>query len=423
METFELFERLAVALAIGLLIGLERGWKYRGEAEGERAAGLRTHALSALLGGVWAALSIGSGEGGILALGVAFAVFSGGMALFIFRETQVEGTRDATNLVAAMLAFMLGAFAVRGDMAAAAAAGVASTGLLALKPVLHSWVKRLTWEELRSVLVLLAMSTMALPILPNRAIDPWGAINPFEIWVMTLLIALMSFAGYVMIKVMGENKGIVATAIAGGLVSSTAVTVNMAQLSTRFPEEAGRLSGGVMLSSATMMARVGAVVAVVNSTIAWALAPALLAASAVLGGYGLFMLAGWRGQGGGTRGSGLALDNPLDVKSVARFGVILTLIIAGAKLATAFAGDAGAYVIAVLSGIADVDAVTLSMARLGGGALSSDVATRAIAIVVAINTISKAIIAAMSGTREFGRRVASASAAALMAGAVGLLFT
>ena len=321
MDTLALFERLAVALAIGLLIGLERGWKARDEAEGERTAGLRTHALSGLLGGVWAALANTHGEGGIVALSIAFAVFAGAMTLFFWRETNQEGTRDGTNLIAALLAFSLGAFAVLGDMTVAAAAAVAATGLLALKSALHAWVRRLTWQELRSALILLAMTVILLPALPNRGIDPWGVINPHEIWLMTVLIAVISFAGYVAVKLFGDHNGIAVTGLAGGLVSSTAVTLSMARLAQAHPARTSTLAGGALISSAMMLARVLAVVAIVNAGLLAKVGLPLATACAVLAAAGIGLI-GWRRAGDDSEEGTLALTNPLDVAGVLKFGAL-----------------------------------------------------------------------------------------------------
>jgi len=137
VDTFELVGRLAIALAIGLVIGIKRGWKQREEAEGERAAGLRTHALSGLLGGIWGALALNTGRAGVIALALAFAAFTAAIAVFRYREMVHDKTFGATTVVAAMLAFALGALAVTGDRTAAAAAGVATAMLLALKAALH----------------------------------------------------------------------------------------------------------------------------------------------------------------------------------------------------------------------------------------------------------------------------------------------
>ena len=228
MDAIELFERLAAALAIGLLVGIERGWAEREEGEGERAAGLRTFALAGLLGGVWGALA--AGDAGLIALALAFLVFSVVVAAFRYRELVRERSYGVTTVVAAMLVFALGALAVLGDMVVAAAAGVATAGLLALKAALHEWVKRLTWPELRAGLALLAMTLILLPILPDQPMGPWKAVNPHDVWVMTIAIAVVSFGGYVAVKVAGEHRGLLLSAVAGSLVSSTAVTLDMARL-------------------------------------------------------------------------------------------------------------------------------------------------------------------------------------------------
>ncbi|MEQ1715231.1 MAG: MgtC/SapB family protein [Hyphomicrobium sp.] len=419
MTTIDLFQRLALALAIGLLIGLERGWKMREEAEGERSAGFRTHALSGLLGGIWGAVAALKGDSGTLALAIAFATFTSAMTLFQYRETAEEGRHDATTLVASMLAFALGAFAVLGDMAAAAACGVAVTALLALKQALHSWVRRLTWEELRSVLVLASMTFVLLPLLPNRTIDPWGALNPFEIWLRTILIAAISFAGDVAIKVFGATSGIALTGIAGGLVSSTAVTVNMAELAKMHRGRTSVFAGGALLSSATMMARVFAVVAVLNTALLAKLGLPLALAGATLAGAGLFLLG--QQQETADDGNAIVLGNPLDLASVLKFGALLTVIIVLSKVVTGVAGNMGAYVLAAVSGVADVDAITMSMARLGAGPLGLDVAARAIAIVVAANTIAKTVIGWIGGGAAFGLRMALAAGAAFAAGGLGFV--
>ncbi|MCZ7594561.1 MAG: MgtC/SapB family protein [Hyphomicrobium sp.] len=216
MDTFQLIQRLAVALAIGLIIGIERGWKQRSEPEGERAAGLRTLTLSGLLGGVWGALALGTGVWGLIGLGAAFVGFTGVVALFRYREMQREGSFGATTVIAAMLAFALGALAVLGDPRAAAAAGVATALLLALKAMLHAWLERLTWEELRSGLILLAMTVIALPLLPDRELAAWLPVNPREVWLMTIFIAALSFAGYVAIRMAGPGLGLLLSGLAGG---------------------------------------------------------------------------------------------------------------------------------------------------------------------------------------------------------------
>lgn len=419
MDTFELFQRLSVALAVGLVIGLERGWHARGEAEGERAAGLRTHALSGVLGGIWGAVARVGGEGGLVALGLAFAVFSAVIAVYRYRETGHDGTFGATTVVAAMLAFALGAFAVLGDVQVAAASGVTVAGLLALKELLHGWLQRISWIELRSALVLMAMTFVLLPLLPNRTVDPWDAVNPFALWLMTVLIALLSFAGYAAIKLMGPSRGALLTGIGGGLVSSTAVTLNMARLAREHPAARDQLTSGALAASATMMARVLVVAGVINPALVGELGWPLALAGAVLAVAALAMLR----RSPGPEGSEARIEvrNPFELATVLKFGALLTVITVLANLATLYAGDAGAYALAAVSGVADVDAITLTMARLGLGTLGTETAARAIAIAVAVNTLAKAAVGWIAGGPAVGARLAGASLLAVAAGLLGAL--
>ncbi len=419
METAELFQRFSLALAIGLLIGIERGWHNREEPEGERAAGLRTHTLSAVLGAVWGAIAgLTDGSGGGLALAVAFAVFGAAIVLFRYRETGHDGTFGATTVVAALLAFSLGAYAILGDKAVAAATGVAVAGLLALKAALHEWVRRLTWVELRSGLVLAAMTFILLPVLPNRAVGPLGAVNPFEIWLLTVMIAAISFAGYLAIKLAGERRGIVLTGIAGGLASSTAVTLTLARVGREHPAETRLLTAGAMLAGATMMLRVLGIVAVVNSALLSRLLLPLLLGAAVTAGMGLWLLRGGEPvEGSARRGrSPPLLTNPLDLPSVLKFAALLTIIGVASRLAMHVGGNMGTHVLAAISGLADVDAITLSYARLAGDQLGLDVAATAIGLAVAVNSLAKGAMSWFAGGPEFGRRMLIVAAIAIAVG-------
>lgn len=419
MDTVELFQRFSVALAIGLLIGLERGWQERDEREGERTAGLRTYTLTALLGAVWAALVSGRGEGGLIAVGLAFGVYALIFAAMRYREMRHHQSFGVTSIVAAMLAFALGAFAVLGDMQVAAACGVATMTLLSLKSTLHGFVQRITWTELRSGLLLLAMTFILLPILPNRTVDPWGLVNPFETWLLTVMIAAISFAGYIAIKAFGSRHGIVFSGIAGGLASSTAVTVTMAQLAREHPEQRGALVAGTLIAGATMVARILTVVGVINSTVLIKLAVPFTIAGAVLAAIGAYLLNRHLEEKGDA--GELPLKNPFDLSMVLKFGALLLVVTVAAKLLTAYAGSSGAYLLAAASSVADVDAISISMARLASGPLGVDVAATAIAIVAAGNTLSKAAIGWMTGGADFGWRMFAAAAAAIVAGGAALL--
>ncbi|MCU0954572.1 MAG: MgtC/SapB family protein [Hyphomicrobium sp.] len=417
MDTLELFQRLGVALAIGFIVGLERGWKSRNEPEGNRAAGLRTITLGGVLGGVWGALVVGRGNEGLIALALAFAVYSGTILLFRYREAVAEGTFGATTVVAAMLVFALGALAVAGDMTVAGATGVAVAALLAFKNVLHAWLGRISWLELRSFLLLAAMSFILLPMLPDRTIDPWDTINPFEMWLLTVMIAAISFAGYIAIKAAGDKAGILMTGVAGGLASSTAVTVTLGEMAKENPEKAAPLSAGALFSSATMVARVLAVVAAVGTSVLPKIALPL-----VLGGAGLIAVALYlfRRDDGKVASGRLDLKDPFELSTVLKFGLILTVITAASKLLTRVGSGQGVYVLAALSGIADVDAMTLSMSRLASDPASVTLAANAILIVVAVNTVAKAVIGWATGGAAYGKPMMVAAAVALGLGAIGI---
>jgi len=417
MDPLELFQRLAIALAIGLLIGVERGWKEREDPEGERTAGLRTFALAGLLGGVWGALALGLGTAGVVAMGIAFAAFTIVFAYYRLREMRHEGSFGVTTVVAAMLAFALGTYAVLGNMVLAAAAGVAVTLLLALKGVLHEWVRRLTWAELRSGLVLLAMTVILLPVLPDRAFGPFEALNPYEIWLMTVLIAAVSFVGYIAVRLTGERRGIVLSGLAGGLVSSTAATISFARLAKEHPAQKRLLISGAVLAGATMMLRILFVAGLFNTALIPLLAPPLLmAATAMLIGAALLL----RRQGDFADAEPLNLKNPFELKTVLGFGVLLAVILFLAKAVLATVGAGGVYLLAAISGLADVDAITLSMARLGADSMAARAASLAILVAALTNTLSKAALSGVAGGKVPALYLSAAATAAIIAGGAGL---
>ena len=418
----ELIWRLSVALAIGLLIGLERGWKAREAAEGERAAGVRTHALAGLLGGVWGALVAPWGGQGAIALALAFAAFVVIIAQFRLREIAAEQTFGATTVVAAMLAFALGAVAVAGEPLPAIAGGVATASLLAAKTALHAWLQRLSWPELRSGLVLLVMSFILLPALPHHPVDPWGAIDPFALWLMTVLIAAISFVGYVAVKAVGYRRGLAVAGLAGGLASSTATTAAMARLAPEHRERVGALAGGAVLANAVMALRVLAILALINPELGLRLVAPLTGVGVV------YLLAGAllvRSDpvGGDHAGEEPLVDNPLDLAMVLKFGMFLAMVLILSRIATHFAGPAGVYVIALLSGMADVDAIALAMGRQGVAEIGAQPAAIAVLLAIASNTLVKTTMGWTLGGRGLGVRLALASTLAMIAGGLIILIS
>lgn len=411
-----LFERLAVALAIGLLIGLERGWKQREEAEGERTAGFRTYMLVTLLGALCAILS---GALGAIFLSFAFLAFALAFTAFAWLEASSEGNFSATGVVAALIAFALGAYTILGNLQIAVAVAVTTTIILALKEPLHRWVRRLTWEEIRAVLILLTMTFLLLPLLPDRTIDPYDSVNPAEIWLLAIIIAALSFVGYVAVRVFGSRHGIALAALAGGLASSTATTATLARLAREHPAASPLLAGGILLSSAVMVGRVIIVAAVVNpqllAPLAWPFGGAglvlLFAAGALLFRHG--------GQERGHQERGhpdLDIKNPFELGMAFRLAALIAVISFLAKVMTETFGATGLNLLAIFSGLADVDAVTLSFARLSHTSLPLASAVLGIGLAVATNTVVKAGMTFSVGTARAGWIVAGASLAAIAAG-------
>ncbi len=408
MDQEEILRRLAVALAIGLLIGLERGWRTRDERDHQRTAGLRTFALAGLLGGICGLVSAASSP---LVLAAGLLAFTGVLGTFSYLEATSEQNFSVTGVVAGILTFMLGAYATIGNETVAVASAVAMAILLALREPLHSWVQRVTWPEIRSVLVLLAMSFLLLPILPNRPIDPWQIINLAEIWLLAILIATVSFAGYIAVRVFGDQKGIAVAAVAGGLASSTATTLSFARLAREHEQSRSLLAGGILLSGVTMLLRILVLAGVLKqellSTILW---PILVAVIVTLLGASILI---WTASGAEADPPQLQIKNPFELGTVFQLAAFIALILLVAKALAGQAGKAGLFLLAAASGIADVDALTLSMTRLAGVQVVAGDAGTAILIAASVNTASKAGIAAFVGGRRLGSAVGIVSVVAL----------
>lgn len=415
MSVSDLVMRLAVALAIGLLVGLERGWKTREEEGGHRAAGFRTFALSGLLGGIAGALSTLSGP---IVLAAMFLGYLGVFAAFHWLEARAEGNFSVTSVVAGALTFALGAYAMLGELTVATAAAVAMTLLLALREQLHEWVASLKWEEIRAVLILLAMTFLLLPLLPQKPIDPWGVLNLFEIWLFAIMIAAISFGGYVAVRIFGDRLGVLMAAAAGGLASSTAATLSLARLGKEHPESARLLSAGILIAGLVMALRVGVIAFLLNPALIMPLAAPVGTLGVVLAAAAaLLLLTGNREK----RSPKLDISNPLEVGTALKLAAFIAIVTIAAEFARQLIGPGAVLAVAAVSGIADVDAVTVSMARQAGS-LGLDVATLAIAIAVGVNTVSKAVIAAATGGRAIGLYVGVASAVALVAAGIAWFF-
>jgi uncharacterized membrane protein (DUF4010 family) len=417
MQDVDLIRRLAVALAIGLLVGAERHWRERDDAPGRRTAGVRTFALVGLSGGIIAALADTAGAlGGAVLLATGLAALVAALLPFALREAEAEHRFSATSLVAAIGTYALGALAVAGPPAAAGAAAVAMTAVLAAREHLHGFMARITWAELRSAILLLSMTLVALPLVPDEPV-PWLAgVNLRKAWTLAILLAAISFLGYLAVKLGGEGKGLLLAGAAGGLISSTAVTLaNAAAAKQGGPSRV--LAAGALVAGAVSCLRTAALALLIAPTTGRMLWPALVAAALLMGGIALLL----------ARRDGTAAEpprapaNPFEIASVLRMATLLAGVGALAKLGAEQLGGAAVVAIAAVTGLTDVDAITLSVPLLPPEVVSPSLAARAVGVAVASNILAKTAYGLALGSRGYGRLHALGSGAGLLAGGAVLL--
>ncbi|MCB1448088.1 MAG: MgtC/SapB family protein [Rhizobiaceae bacterium] len=395
--------RLGLALAIGLLVGIERGWREREAPAGSRTAGIRTYGISGLLGGVVAALSQATANGLILPLG--FAAFALVFGWFKRQEAEHDEDFSATGVIAAMAVFALGSLSVAGHPTEAAAGGAALATVLASREMLHEWLKRLTWIELRSALILVVMTAVILPLLPQSAIDPWGAVNPREIWLFTILMGALSYLGYILIRIAGPSRGLIYSTLAGALVSSTAMTLSLARA-----EGDPRLrAGAACLAAVVSVFRMLAITIFVGPAVAVHAAPPTLAAAAVFGLFGLVLL-----RAPPSETTPHAHRNPLDLRPILISAAILTVMSAFSAVSSRYFGSSSLPVTAAIAGLADVDAAVLSMIRLQNAAASPELLGLAILAAYASNAIVRFASAAAIAPRSFSMAFGAATITALL---------
>ncbi|MBU3921737.1 DUF4010 domain-containing protein [Hyphomonas sp.] len=405
-----MLQRLTAALAIGALIGIERGWKQRSDEPGSRAAGLRTFTLAGLLGGIAAVVGTNLGAAAFAAIAIAFSALFGA---FQWRETLADEDFSATSTIAGLLTFALGGLAGLGYLHEAAAAAVAAVCILAFKQSLHAWLGGLTWPEIRSALLILAMTFIALPLLPSGPIDPWGLIDLRELWFLTILIATISFAGYVAVRVLGARAGLALGAVIGSLVSSTLTVAELAGRVRKGTATAPDAAAAASLSTLVMLIRIGLLVSVLAPHLLSEILPVLGASVAVSAAGALYLFHPRNGPAGQPLLP--ELKSPLDMRSVAGFALLIAGLNVSIALATNWAGDIAVLPLAILSGFADVDAVILNVTRLSQP--PSGLAVAAILLAALANMFSKSVLAFFTGNLQFGLYFAGASLAACLAGA------
>ena len=363
--------KLGLALAIELLVGIERGWRERDAPAGSRTAGVRTYGISGLLGGLFAALATAFQDVSVYIAGfLGFALI---FAWFKSREAEHDEEFSVTGVVVGLSVFALGGLAVAGDYRVAAAAGAALAGVLASREVLHRLLKRLSWIELRSALMLAVMTAIGLPLLPDRPIDPWGGFNPREVWFFTVLAATISFAGYIAVRLLGSAKGLLVSGLAGALVSSTAVTVAFAR-TAKAGGNPRPLAGAASLAAMVSLLRVATITLVVEPQVVSAIGPPVLVAAIIFAASGLVLVSSVEGQGD----QALSARNPFDIAPLMLFAVLFGLIATTSAALVDQFGSGSLVAASAVSGIVDVDVATLTALRMVKQAMPTEIVGQAV---------------------------------------------
>ncbi|WP_264403412.1 MgtC/SapB family protein [Vibrio owensii] len=390
---------LFVALLLGAIVGTQRGWVMRNSVEGSRVAGIRTFSLVGLLGGL---VGILANLYTPLLLGFALiALVILACIAFVIQQKKSEDI-SITGVVSLVITFVLGSLVVSGEAVLAAAAAVITAVVLDNKKELHQALQRLQEYELDAALRLLLISIVLLPLLPNQAYGPWKALNPYEIWWMVVLIASISFVGYFAIKIGGAKRGILFTSVFAGLSSSTALTLQFSHLSREQEGISPLLASGILLSCGTMFPRLLIVLSVLNPQLVSLLWPIVLVMMIAL-----YLPAWWiwrRSEVEKIEQSNKQ-TNPLALQSALFFGVVLAIIMLLSHALSDWFGSAGILVLSAVSGITDVDAISLTLGRQSTQSLAIEVAVLGIFIAASVNTIVKMGMVLMIGARQLWAKV------------------
>jgi len=405
--------RFAAALGLGVMLGLERErrkteWGF---------AGVRTFGLLGLAGGV-----AGFVESNLALPWLALAIFAAmaGIVIASYVMTAQHGEVGITTEVSALLSFLLGFLCLQGYVLGAAALAVASGAVLALKEWLHQLARRIEVADVEATLKFAIVSIIILPLVPDQSYGPapLDVINPYNIWLMVVLISGLNFASYLLVKIVGAEHGIGLTGLLGGLVSSTAVTLGFSQRSRNEPTQMPALALGILVAWTVMFFRVVVLVAAVNRDLAPQIGVAM--AAFALPSLAICVLF-WRRQRSAQTATVSAGANPFELGQAIRFGLLFGVITFAAKAANVYLGDTGLYLAGAIAGLTDVDAIALSMAQLARGDLASaDAASRTIVIAVAANTLFKAGMVILFSAPGLRRSIGAATAVILLAAGLAI---
>ncbi len=398
------------SLAIGLLMGAER------ERRASAKAGIRTFALIALLGSSLSMLAAPLGLPWLPAVGL----FLIGLTMIgVYVSAPVPDDPGTTTIVATLLCYALSLLVWHGHAQEAVMIAIGSTTLLYFKAELRGATLQLDRSEALSILQFAVFSFIVLPLLPDRAFGPYDALNPRQIWWMVVLVSGVSLAGYLALRIVGQKHGTWLLGLFGGLVSSTATTLVYAR-HARTAEDALRLSAPVILiANVVVLFRIGVVVAIVAPSLLPALGPSL-GAGLLLGAAGAGLL--WRRLSHDSPPPLPEVGNPAAVRTSLLFGGLYAAVLLIAAWARDTTGSAGLYGVAVISGLSDVDAITLSALRLNAiGQITPDVARTTVVLALVANNVFKLLLTFFTGGAALGKRCAGPMGGVVAGLLVGLL--
>ena len=394
-EFADLMLRYAGALAIGLLVGAERE-RRKGDGPERAAAGIRTFAIASLSGAV--AFELG---GVALLITICVATF-GFAALAYFRSNHEDpGLTTETALVAMP---PLGALMLR-EPAAAGAIAVVMTVLLAFRRGIHHFVRTLlTAEELRDALVLGAAALVILPLMPDRAMGPWDAINPRTIWMIVVLVMAISALGHIAVRVLGPRFGLPIAGFAGGFVSSTATIASMGERAARHPDSLRPIVAGAVLSTVATVVQLAILVAAFHRPTLVVLAIPLALAGATAVGYGLFFA--WRAVRSGEPSDASQDERAFNPLTALLLAAIVALVLLASAGLRQWLGEPGLAIAAAAAGLADAHAGAASVASMAGaGQVMPQEAAWSILAAFTSNSVVKCIIAVTYGGATYASRV------------------
>jgi len=409
--TLELFQRFGLAILIGALIGLER------ERSGARIAGMRTFPLVSLLGAICGYLAELSGSLWTVAaglLGVTALTVTGNLL-----QARRRPDPGITTEIAILVTFGVGALVHYRQAYLAVAIALAATAILYFKPHLHAFSRKVEQRDIYAVFQFGLVTFIVLPLLPNRDLGPFAALNPYHIWLMVVLISGMSLAGYVILKGVGRDWGGPVVGLLGGIVSSTATTLAFGRHARKNPEFSRTAAVVVILASTVVMVRVLVEVSVINPGLMRQVGAPVV--GMFLAGLAAAFLA-WRRS----RHEETALPepkNPAELTGAVTFGLLYGVVLLAVSAAKHYFGSQGVYLVSLISGLTDVDPITLSSARLAStGVLSPEQARSAIILAILANLAFKLAAVRLIGTPALARRAALGFAAIAAVGVAALFF-